>query len=86
MKAYITHDGELIAAFNIRGNQPLDADHWARVYADSIGYTVDPDCFNKPRHYIPCGGDFTVTVSTAKQGAFGASCWMERNYYLAATE
>ena len=83
MLAYISHDGELLAKYPIRGNAPLDCDHYARRYASDLGCTVDPDCFDKPSHYIPSGGDFTVTVAERAQGWQGASCWMERRYYVA---
>lgn len=83
MIAYISHDGELLAKYPIRGNASLDCDFWAKRYASDIGCNVDPESLGKPRHYIPCGGDFTVTVAERRQGWQGSSCWQERNYYLA---
>lgn len=82
MKAYITNDGEILGQYAIGPDDTLEADHYARRYASGCdGRTVE-QCCNQPRSYVPCGGDFTVTVADESQGAFGAVCWQSRNYFF----
>lgn len=83
MIAYITHDGEIFAKYTVRGNAPCDCDYWARRYAREVhDATVEQSC-DKPASWIPCGGDFTVTLAERRHGGpFAASCWQSRNYYL----
>lgn len=88
MKAYITYDGELLQEYAIPDdlNGGLDADTWARRYAsENLDATVEDSC-GRDRSYIPAGGDFTVTVAEESDGAFGAVCWMSRNYFCDASE
>ena len=82
--AYVTtdSDGETLATFTAEENPSCD--HWAQHYAREIlGEEVDADCLNKPRSYIPSGGDFTVTIATQFDFHNGAACYASRNYYLA---
>jgi hypothetical protein len=82
MRAYVTNDGEILAEYKIDPNDRLDADTYARRFAkEAYSATVD-QCCDKPKHYVPCGGDFTVTVADEREGAFGAVCWQSRNYFL----
>jgi hypothetical protein len=82
MKAYVTSDGEILAEYPIRGEDTLEADHYARRYAaEAYGATVE-QCCNRDRHYVPSGGDFRVTVAETSDGPFGAVCWQSRNYFL----
>ena len=81
MFAYVTNDGETLAAFDASENESCD--HWAAHYCDMIGQSVDADCLNQPSSYLPAGGDFTVTVATQHDFHNGGSCWSERNYFFA---
>ena len=82
MRAYIINDGEVLGEYPIADNDPISADHRARKYAADVhGATVE-QCCDKPKHYVPCGGDFSVTVAEGEQRAFGAVCWESRNYFF----
>jgi hypothetical protein len=86
MRAYITIDGEIWAEYDIGPDDSLEADHYARRYANECdGRTVE-QCCNKDKHYVPCDGDFTVTVAEETYGAFGAVCWQSRNYFFDSVE
>lgn len=88
MKAWVSHDGELLETYAIPDDlaDGLNADLWARRYArETCDATVEESC-NRPSSYIPCGGDFTVTVAEETDGPFGAVCWMSRHYYFDASE
>lgn len=82
MKAYITNDGEILAQYAIGDNDSISADDYARRYARECHSATVEDCCGRDRHYVPCGGDFTVTVAEESDGAFGAVCWQSRNYFF----
>ena len=85
MIAYITNDGEILAKYRVRGNAPCEADYWARRYAREAHDATVEDCCDRPASYVPCDGDFTVTVSSIfcrASGPFAPSCWESRNYFF----
>jgi hypothetical protein len=85
MRAYITNDGEILAEYAISDDDSIDADTYARRYAAEVhGETVE-QCCDKPKQWVPCGGDFTATVAEEEYGAFGAVCWQSRNYFFDST-
>jgi hypothetical protein len=82
MRAYITHDDEILAEYTIGPDDLISADHWARKYAQETHDATVEQCCDRDRFYVPAGGDFTVTVAEESDGAFGAVCWQSRNYFF----